>query len=85
MSVPLLCSLKLKLHIEKVLSALDRVAPPKLIKFWPDKPPLYLKRYTLSTVWSIELDSSYSLKYQNISLLIRINTAKIRINGTVTK
>ena len=36
--------------IETVISALDRVAQPKLIKFQPDKPPLYLKRDTLGTM-----------------------------------
>lgn len=35
---------------KNVLSALDKVAPPKLIKFRPDKPPLYLKRDTLKVM-----------------------------------
>ena len=32
---------------QSVLSALDQVAPPKMIKIRPDKPPLYLKGDTL--------------------------------------
>ena len=35
---------------DQVLLALDRVAPRKLIKFRPDKPPLYLKKDTLRTM-----------------------------------
>ena len=33
--------------VKNVQSALDKVAPPKLIKFRSDKPPLYLNRDTL--------------------------------------
>ena len=33
--------------VKNVCSALDKVAPPKLIKFRSDKPPLYLNRDTL--------------------------------------
>ena len=35
---------------KNVLSALDKVAPRKMIKFRPDKPPLYLKRDTLKVM-----------------------------------